>query len=85
MKILIKYTIQPKINFALASMILVMLMRADVASAKIILSPLFSDNMVLQQKDEVALWGRSETGKDVIITTSWNKKIFTAKADATGN
>ena len=66
-------------------MVLFMLMRTNVASAKIILSPLFSDNMVLQQKDNVALWGMSEANKIITITTSWNKKLVTTKADAAGN
>ncbi len=73
-----------KIKFALASMILCMLMIVNPASAKIILSSLFSDNMVLQQKEKVALWGSSGAEKNVIITTSWNKKIITIKADANG-
>jgi sialate O-acetylesterase len=85
MNFFITYILQTKIKLALASTILFMLMMANVASAKIILSPLFSDNMVLQQKDNVALWGRSEAGKNIIITTSWNKKKFSTKADAAGN
>ncbi len=55
------------------------------ASAKVALSPLFSDNMVLQQKDKVALWGKSNADKNVLITTSWNHKKYKAKADANGN
>lgn len=79
------FTNQLKINFALVSIILFLLMIVSEASAKIILSPLFSDNMVLQQKDNVALWGKSEADKNVLITTSWNKKKITTKADANGN
>ncbi len=41
--------------------------------------------MVLQQKDKVAIWGKSEADKNVVITTSWNNKKFTTKADASGN
>lgn len=80
-----KEIFRDNIKFALASMILCMLMIANPASAKIILSPLFSDNMVLQQKDKVALWGKSDADKNVTITTSWNKKKFTTKVDANGN
>lgn len=85
MKVFITRTIPARINIAFISMVLFMLTRSDVASARIILSPLFSDNMVLQQKDNVALWGRSETNKNIIITTSWNNRTYRTKADATGN
>jgi sialate O-acetylesterase len=42
-------------------------------SARIILPAVFSDNMVLQQNAEVAIWGWSEAGATVKIITSWNK------------
>jgi sialate O-acetylesterase len=46
---------------------------------------LFSDNMVLQQKDKVALWGQSTIAKSVVITTSWNHKKFTVISNADGS
>ncbi|MDB5231020.1 MAG: Sialate O-acetylesterase [Chitinophagaceae bacterium] len=55
------------------------------ASAKVILPLLFSDNMVLQQKDNVALWGQSTIAKSVVITTSWNHKKFTVVSNADGS
>lgn len=85
MTILKKDIVTAKIKFALASMILCMLMIANPASPKIILSPLFSDNMVLQQKEKVALWGKSDVGKNITIITSWNNKQYVIQADAIGN
>jgi sialate O-acetylesterase len=55
------------------------------ANAKVILPQLFSDNMVLQQKDKVALWGKSTTNKKVVITTSWSTKKLVVEPDASGN
>lgn len=42
------------------------------------MSPLFQDNMVLQQQSDVPVWGRGIPGTDVIIHTSWGKKISTS-------
>ena len=42
-------------------------------AAKVELPPIFADHMVLQQKSDVAIWGRSEPGKKVVITTTWSK------------
>lgn len=85
MNILIKYVIATKKIIAFGSMTFCMLLCSNIVFAKIILSPLFSDNMVLQQKDNVALWGGSEAEKNIIITTSWNRKVFKTKADSAGN
>jgi sialate O-acetylesterase len=54
------------------------------ANSKIILPPLIADHMVLQQQSKVALWGRAKKSSDVTVSTSWNKKVYKAKADATG-
>ena len=41
--------------------------------AKVTLPSIFNDNMVLQQKTDVAFWGAA-TGKKVTITVGWTKK-----------
>lgn len=56
-----------------------------VAQARIRLPSLIGPNMVLQQQTQAPLWGWARSGSAVSVTTSWNKKIYTAKADATGN
>ena len=42
--------------------------------AQVKLSPLFSNNMVLQQKSEAPIWGKSKPNKKVEITTSWDQR-----------
>ena len=54
-------------------------------TAKPTLPYFFSDNMVLQQKSEPAIWGWAKAGASISVTTSWNKKKYSTKADATGN
>jgi len=53
--------------------------------AKILLPSVFSNNMVLQQKTNAAIWGKATAGKAVKITVSWNKINYGAIADANGN
>ncbi|MEJ7911803.1 MAG: sialate O-acetylesterase [Chitinophagaceae bacterium] len=54
------------------------------ASAKVTLPLVFSDGMVLQQKERVALWGKGTAGKQVLITTSWNGAKTTVRTNAAG-
>lgn len=54
------------------------------SDAKIKLPYFFSDNMVLQQQTDVAIWGWAKENSTVSITTSWNKKRYTTKAGADG-
>lgn len=53
--------------------------------AKIKLPSILADNMVLQQKSEVKLWGWSTKNATVKVMTSWNKSSYSTKADANGN
>jgi len=50
--------------------------------AKVELPAIIGDNMVLQQKQQVALWGKA-SGKKVTITVPWtrNKKVVTPDSD----
>lgn len=54
-------------------------------SAQVVLSPIFSDNMVLQQQSDAPVWGKATPNKDVNIVTSWDKKAYKVKADESGN
>ena len=45
----------------------------------------FADNMVLQQKTEVNLWGWAEPDTRVSIATSWDKKCHNVMANKDGN
>ena len=53
-------------------------------NAQVQLSPLFSDNMVLQQQSQVPLWGKAKAGMIVKIKTSWDSKEYVCKADRDG-
>jgi sialate O-acetylesterase len=45
---------------------------------------IFSDNMVLQQKSNVPVWGWDAPGKVIQVTGSWNNKTVKAVTDNTG-
>ena len=57
---------------------------SSILHAQLKLASLFTDNMVLQQKTEVPVWGWTNAGKNVKITSSWDKKSYSTKADANG-
>jgi sialate O-acetylesterase len=54
------------------------------ASAEIKLPAVFSDNMVLQQQSQVAVWGWAKAKSSVTVTCSWNKKTYSARSDGNG-
>jgi sialate O-acetylesterase len=54
-------------------------------SAKVQLPSFFTDGMVLQQQTNAKIWGWAKPGVEIKITTSWNKKIYTTKADNKGS
>jgi sialate O-acetylesterase len=53
--------------------------RADVK-----LPAIFSDNMVLQQKSAVAVWGQADVGEKIEVLGSWMKSPATTKTDKKG-
>lgn len=50
--------------------------------AKVTLPEIISDNMVLQQQTDVALWGTAEPGKKVRVKASWGKSATVVRADS---
>lgn len=52
--------------------------------AKVKPASIFTDHMVLQQQSNVAVWGWAKALSTIKISTSWNKKTYTASADAKG-
>jgi len=48
------------------------------------LPAIFTDNMVLQQKTDAPIWGKALPNSTVKIVPSWNRKEYSAQADATG-
>ncbi len=55
------------------------------ANAKVTLPSIFSDNMVLQQKTNAAIWGITGAGKTVTVNTTWSNRKYTTMADKNGN
>ena len=53
--------------------------------AKITMSDLCTDGMVLQQNTQATVWGTATPGALVTVTTSWNGSSYKGKADADGN
>ena len=53
--------------------------------ADIKLAGIFSDNTVLQQQSNVAIWGNANNSSKVTVTTSWNKKSYTTTASQDGS
>ena len=52
--------------------------------AAIRLPSFFSDNMVLQQNTDAAIWGWADAGSTVRLHPSWSKKSFTIKTGTDG-
>lgn len=55
------------------------------AQAKVKLPSILANNMVLQQKTEVKLWGSANPNIKVKITTGWDKKTYFSSSDDKGN
>jgi sialate O-acetylesterase len=72
-------------NKSFHSILLMMLMMLPVTTwTQITFPALIGDNMVLQQKHNVPIWGWSTPNKRVTITPSWNNKRFSSIADLSG-
>lgn len=67
------------------ALLLVSLIQSLTMAAQVKLSPIFSDNMVLQQQSSTPIWGKSSPGKTVRIVPSWNNKEYTTQVDTQGN
>ncbi|GAA4496836.1 sialate O-acetylesterase [Hymenobacter ginsengisoli] len=52
--------------------------------AQVRLPSLFTDNMVMQQQADCAVWGWAKAGSTITVAPSWAKQKYTAKADAAG-
>jgi len=72
-------------NLRCLSFLFLLLLLQTAASAQPRLPYFFSDNMVLQRNTDVKIWGTSQAGKRVQVSTSWNKKNYAATADSNGN
>lgn len=57
---------------------------ATPGHAKVVLSGLLTDHMVIQQQTTLKLSGEATPGKTVAIETGWNRKHYETPADAQG-
>lgn len=64
------------------TLLILFVLTALPLAAQVILPNLLADQMVLQQNDEVKLWGKATPGKTVQITPSWSNKVVTTHAAA---
>jgi sialate O-acetylesterase len=53
-------------------------------SAKIKLPHILTDNMVLQQKADVKLWGKANPNSQIVIKVSWGGMRFKTQSDQNG-
>jgi sialate O-acetylesterase len=64
---------------------LLFLLLLKTLSGAVILPPVFSNHLVLQQFSWVNLWGRADPGEAISIVTSWDKKSYSVQADKEGH
>lgn len=64
--------------------IIIVALLSITANSAIKLPAIISDNMVLQQKSSVRLWGKASPGEQVTISSSWSDKKAKATADGSG-
>lgn len=65
--------------------LLIAVFAAFAADARISLPAVISDNMVLQQQDDVRLWGEAAPGENVRVMASWADAPVAVKAGADGH
>jgi len=72
-----------KQNLSILTVIILFLFSTGL-KAEVKLPAIFGDNMVLQQQTDAAIWGNASANKTIKVTTSWNKKSYSTKADSKG-
>jgi sialate O-acetylesterase len=76
---------KPYQNYLRTLFLLASLFTGIACTAKVTLPSVFTDNMVLQQKTNAAIWGKADAGKTINISTSWKNKKYTTTVDQAGN
>jgi sialate O-acetylesterase len=66
------------------TLLIVFVISSDSLYGEVKLPAIFGDNMVLQQKTDAAIWGTAGNGSTVKVTTSWNKKTYSVRAESDG-
>jgi sialate O-acetylesterase len=68
----------------LITLLLVLVIASGTIFGEVKLPSIFGDNMVLQQQTEAAIWGTASKNATVRVTTSWNKRSYSARAGNDG-
>ena len=70
------------LGWGLRFTMLVLLFSANTSlQAQVKLASIFSDNMVLQQNQQVKIWGTAPAGNPVTVKASWNETVSTRTND----
>jgi sialate O-acetylesterase len=67
-----------------AFLIFLVLLFSGLLSAKVQLPHVLADNMVLQQKADVKLWGKASPNTQIVIKASWGSMKFKTQSDQNG-
>jgi sialate O-acetylesterase len=62
----------------------IVLLSFESAIGNVSVPQVFSDNMVLQQKSDVVIWGWANTGEKVVIKADWNDSELSIVANNQG-
>jgi sialate O-acetylesterase len=68
----------------LITLLMALVISSGTIFGEVKLPSIFGDNMVLQQQTEAAIWGTASKNATVRVTTSWNKKSYSAIAGNDG-
>jgi sialate O-acetylesterase len=79
---ILKYFIMKRFLFKMVITMLIFPITSSIAEIK--LASIFTDNMVLQQQSEVAIWGWAASGASINIKPSWDGKSYTTKSENEG-
>jgi sialate O-acetylesterase len=63
---------------------LILLFFLQISKANVSLPEIFSDNMVLQQRSDVILWGWAKSGETIVIRADWMDKDISFQAGVQG-
>ena len=62
------------------NILLFLFLLSQFSFANVIMPSVFSDHMVLQQQDDVKIWGWASPHEEIIIAPSWTNEIYKTKA-----
>ncbi|TKC09570.1 sialate O-acetylesterase [Pedobacter frigoris] len=66
-------------------LVILLISAGFAANAKVTLPSILTDNMVLQQKEKVNLWGKAAPNTKLTITTSWDNQKYSLQTGNEGN